>query len=68
MKQFDPKQPTRPQALAIVLISLAAAYGLALLAIDTGSLWQYLLCFIALLLAVQYTIKFVKKFHHGGKQ
>ncbi len=68
MKQFDLKQPTQTQSLAIILISLVAAYGLTLLAIDTGSLWQYLLSFIALLLVVRYTIKFVKKFQHGGKQ
>lgn len=52
---------SKKQSLTIALLSVVAAFILASAAIDTGSLWHYFLCFIAVAVAIQHFIKAINK-------
>lgn len=50
------------QLALLCVLSLAAAYLFASLAIDSGSLWHYILCFAAVYLAVKFAIQSIRTF------
>lgn len=53
--------------LSIAVISLTAAYLIGSRALDTGSLWQYLLSFILVIVSIRYFIRTIIKNHRGHK-
>jgi hypothetical protein len=58
---------TKPGLLLFGAIELAAAYGVASLAIDRGNFLYYLLALILLIGALQNIFKLIGKLIHGGR-
>lgn len=54
-------QETKVGLVLIILFDLLVAYGFASLAIDTGSLLQYFIAIMFLILAIAQAVKLFKK-------
>lgn len=67
MKSLHKRHQTKLGLLIFGLIELAIAYGFASLAIDSGSLWWYLLTLIFLVGALQNLLKLIGKLFKGKK-
>lgn len=67
MKSLHKWHQTKLGLLIFGLIELAIAYGFASLAIDSGSLWWYLLTLIFLVGALQNLLKLIGKLFKGKK-
>jgi hypothetical protein len=59
---------TKSGLLVFGIVELAIAYGFASLAIDSGSLWWYLLTLIFLVGALQNIFKLIGKLFHGRRK
>ncbi len=59
---------SKPQALTVALISLAAAYLIGSRALDTGSLWQYGLGLLLIIVSIRQLVRLFKKDHGGSKK
>jgi len=68
MKSLHKWHQTKLGLFVFCVIELAIAYGFASLAIDSGSLWWYLLTLIFLVGALQNLFKLIGKFFHGGRK
>lgn len=68
MQQLAKWHHTRPGLLLFAVIELAAAYGLASIAIDRGNLLWYVLTLIFLVGALQNLVKLIGSLLHGRKQ
>jgi hypothetical protein len=68
MKSLRKWHQTKPGLLIFGLIELAIAYGFASLAIDSGSLWWYLLTLVFFVGALQNIFKLIGKLFHGHKR
>lgn len=68
MKSLHKWHQTKRGLLVFGLIELAIAYGFASLAIDSGSLWWYLLTLIFFVGALQNLFKLIGKIFHGRRK
>ena len=68
IKQFDSWHKTKAGHIVMGLLELGAAYVLGSLAIDSGSLWEYLFGIIFFVGAVQNFVQLILAFrkHHGN--
>jgi hypothetical protein len=68
LQQLDKWHKTRIGHLAFAIVELAAAYGFASWAIDSGNLLDYLFTFLFLVGGIQNLIKLtIKVVRHGSK-
>lgn len=68
MKSLHKWHQTKRGLLVFGLVELAIAYGFASLAIDSGSLWWYLLTLIFFVGVLQNLFKLIGKIFHGRRK
>jgi hypothetical protein len=67
VQKLDNFHKTRLGYLVFGLVELGLAYWFAILAIDSGSLWQYVLMVIFLIGSLQNFVKIVAVRKHNGR-
>ncbi|HVV25489.1 MAG TPA: hypothetical protein VHC21_00445 [Candidatus Saccharimonadales bacterium] len=68
MKSLHNWHQTKLGLFVFGIVELAIAYGFASLAINSGSLWWYLLTLIFLVGALQNLFKLIGRFFHGQRK